>query len=151
MTNRFRITLGQMNPTVGDLAGNAAQARRAWEAGKAAGADFVALPEMFITGYQTQDLVMKPAFARDAMAHVNQLMTDCADGPALGIGGPLIQGDKLYNAYHVLKAGRLVRQVLKHELPNETVFDEVRLYDSGPIGGPYDLGIIRVGIFVYNC
>jgi NAD+ synthase len=145
MTNRFRITLGQMNPTVGDLAGNAAQARRAWEAGKAAGADFVALPEMFITGYQTQDLVMKPAFARDAMAHVNQLMTDCADGPALGIGGPLIQGDKLYNAYHVLKAGRLVRQVLKHELPNETVFDEVRLYDSGPIGGPYDLGIIRVG------
>ena len=145
MTNRFRITLGQMNPTVGDLAGNAAQARRAWEAGKAAGADFVALPEMFITGYQTQDLVMKPAFARDAMAHVQQLMTDCADGPALGIGGPLIQGDKLYNAYHVLKAGRLVRQVLKHELPNETVFDEVRLYEPGPIGGPYDLGVIRIG------
>ena len=145
MTNRFRITLGQMNPTVGDLAGNAALARRAWEAGKAAGADFVAMPEMFITGYQTQDLVMKPAFTRDAMSHVEQLMKDCADGPALGIGGPLLQGGKLYNAYHVLKGGRLVRQVLKHELPNETVFDEVRLYEPGPIGGPYDLGVIRIG------
>ena len=146
MTNRFRITLGQMNPTVGDLAGNAALARRAWEAGKAAGADFVAMPEMFITGYQTQDLVMKEAFTRDAMRHVDQLMADCADGPALGIGGPLIQGGNLYNAYHVLKDGRLVRQVLKHELPNETVFDEVRLYEPGPIGGPYQIdNIIRVG------
>ena len=49
MTNRFRITLAQMNPTVGDLAGNAALAKRAWDEGRAAGADFVALPEMFIT------------------------------------------------------------------------------------------------------
>ena len=145
MTNRFRITLGQMNPTVGDLAGNAAEAKRAWQAGKDAGADFVALTEMFITGYQTQDLVMKPAFVRDAMAHIDQLMADCADGPALGIGGPLLQGDKLYNAYFVLKDGRLIRQVLKHELPNETVFDEVRLYEPGPLSGPYDLGVVRIG------
>ena len=145
MAERFRLTLGQMNPTVGDLAGNAARAKRAWDAGKAAGAHMVALPEMFITGYNTQDLVMKPAFTRDAMAHIERLMAECADGPALAIGGPLLQGDKLYNAYHVLKGGRLVRQVLKHELPNETVFDEVRLYDRGPLGGPYDLGVVRVG------
>ncbi len=145
MGERFRLTLAQMNPTVGDLAGNAALALRAWEAGREAGADMVALPEMFITGYQTQDLVMKEAFVRDAMAHLERLMTDSAEGPALAIGGPLLQGEGLYNAYHVFKGGRLVRQVLKHELPNETVFDEVRLYDRGPIGGPYDLGIVRVG------
>ncbi|MEO1536699.1 MAG: NAD+ synthase [Pseudomonadota bacterium] len=145
MAERFRLTLAQLNPTVGDLAGNMALAKRAWEEGKAAGADMVALPEMFITGYNTQDLVMKPAFARDAMAHVERLMAECADGPALAIGGPLLQGGKLYNAYHVLKEGRLVRQVLKHDLPNETVFDEVRLYDKGPLGGPYDLGVVRVG------
>ena len=145
MAARFRLTLAQMNPTVGDLAGNAALAKRAWAEGKAAQADMVAMPEMFITGYNTQDLVMKPAFARDAMAHVDALMAECADGPALAIGGPLLQGDKLYNAYHVLKEGRLVRQVLKHELPNETVFDEVRLYEKGPLGGPYDLGVVRVG------
>ncbi|MEM9426855.1 MAG: NAD+ synthase [Pseudomonadota bacterium] len=145
MAERFRLTLAQMNPTVGDLAGNAALARRAWEEGKAAGADMVALPEMFISGYQAQDLVMKEAFTRDCMAHVEQLMADCAEGPALAIGGPLLQGGKLFNAYHVLKDGRLVRQVLKHDLPNETVFDEVRLYHKGPIGGPYDLGVVRVG------
>ncbi|NNL73075.1 MAG: NAD+ synthase, partial [Silicimonas sp.] len=146
MTNRFRITLAQMDPTVGDLAGNADKARRAWDEGKAAGADFVALTEMFISGYQTQDLVMKEAFIHDAMAHIDQLMADCADGPALGIGGPLLQDGRLYNAYHVLKGGRLVRQVLKHELPNETVFDEMRLYDPGPIGGPFQIdNLIRIG------
>ncbi|MCV6595378.1 MAG: NAD+ synthase [Silicimonas sp.] len=145
MAGRFRLTLAQMNPVVGDLAGNCAKARAAWEAGKAAGADMVALPEMFVTGYQTQDLVMKEAFTRDAMAHVDALMADCADGPALGIGGPLFQGGKLYNAYHILKEGRLVRQVLKHELPNETVFDEVRLYEPGPLSGPYDMGLLRIG------
>ncbi len=145
MGDRFRITLAQLNPTVGDLAGNAALAKTAWDAGKSAGADFVALSEMFISGYNTQDLVTKPAFARDCMAHIEALMAACADGPALGIGGPLLQGDKLYNAYYVLKGGRIVRQVLKHHLPNETVFDEVRLYDPGPLSGPYDLGIVRVG------
>jgi NAD+ synthase len=51
MADKFRITLGQLNPTVGDIDGNAAKARSVWEAGKAASADMVALPEMFITGY----------------------------------------------------------------------------------------------------
>ena len=64
MTDKFRLTLAQLNPTVGALADNAAKARDAWREAKAAGADMVALPEMFVTGYQTQDLVMKPASRR---------------------------------------------------------------------------------------
>ena len=76
MADRFRITLGQLNPTVGDLAGNADLAREAWAAGKAANADLVALPEMFIAGYNAQDLVMKPAFHRDAMTHSLALAKD---------------------------------------------------------------------------
>ncbi|MEL6645887.1 MAG: NAD+ synthase [Pseudomonadota bacterium] len=146
MSDRFRLMLAQLNPTVGDLAGNADKARAAWARAKATGADMVALPEMFITGYQTQDLVMKPAFTRDAMVHVDALQADCAEGPALAIGGPLIQGGKLYNAYHVLKGGRLVAQVLKHHLPNETVFDEVRLFASGPLSGPFSVdNLTRIG------
>ena len=62
MTNRFRLTLAQVNPTVGDLAGNADLARRAWEAGRDAGADLVAMSEMHITGYQTQDLIARRQF-----------------------------------------------------------------------------------------
>ena len=85
----FRLTMAQLNPSVGDLAGNCAKALEAWKVGKEAGADLVALPEMFVTGYQTQDLVRKPAFVADALVHVEQLAKDCADGPILTIGAPL--------------------------------------------------------------
>lgn len=145
MSDRFRITLGQMNPTVGDLAGNVALAQKAWEAGREAGADLVALPEMFVTGYNAQDLVMKRAFQLDVMTHIEALAKSCADGPALAIGAPWVEGTKLYNAYLILKGGRIASQALKHHLPNETVFDEVRIFDSGPLGGPYSVGNARVG------
>ncbi len=145
MADRFRITLAQLNPTVGDIEGNAAKAAAAWQQGRAAQADLVALPEMFITGYNTQDLVMKPVFHRAAMQAVQALAEDCAEGPALAIGGPWVEEDKLYNAYLILKGGKIVSKVLKHHLPNETVFDEVRLYDAGPMGGPYAVGNVRVG------
>ena len=145
MADKFRITLGQLNPTVGDLAGNAAKAQQAWEAGKAAGAQMVALPEMFIAGYNAQDLVMKPAFQADVITHIEALARACADGPALGIGAPLAEGDALYNAYLILKDGKIASRVLKHDLPNETVFDEVRIFDSGPLGGPYSVGNTRIG------
>ena len=145
MTDRFRLTLAQLNATVGDLAGNAALAREAWEEGRKAGAQMVALPEMFITGYNTQDLVMKPAFHQAAIAEIEKLAQDCADGPALAIGGPALEGAGLYNAYYILKKGRTSAKVLKHHLPNETVFDEVRIYDSGPVGGPYVVDDVRIG------
>ena len=73
MTERFRITLGQLNPTVGDLAGNAELAHAAWQEGREAGADLVALPEMFLSGYNAQDLVMKRAFQMDVMDHLEKL------------------------------------------------------------------------------
>ncbi|MCE8471368.1 NAD+ synthase, partial [Rhodovulum sulfidophilum] len=60
--DRFRLTLAQYDPTVGALEDNAAKARAAWAAGRDAGADMVALPEMFLTGYQLQDLAQRPAF-----------------------------------------------------------------------------------------
>ncbi|MCX7560339.1 NAD+ synthase [Sulfitobacter sp. F26204] len=145
MADRFRITLGQLNPTVGDLAGNAALAFEAWQAGKAAGADLVALPEMFITGYNAQDLVMKRAFQLDVMSHIEKLAADCADGPALAIGAPWAEGAELFNAYLILKGGKITSRTLKHDLPNETVFDEVRIFDAGPLGGPYAVGNTRIG------
>ncbi|MCE8556116.1 NAD+ synthase [Ruegeria pomeroyi] len=145
MADRFRITLAQLNPTVGDLAGNAAKARMAWERGRAAGADLVALPEMFVTGYNTQDLVMKPVFHDAAIAMVEALAEECADGPALAIGGPWVEDGKLYNAYLILRGGKIVSRSLKTHLPNETVFDEVRIFDAGPLGGPYSVGNTRIG------
>ena len=145
MGDRFRVTLAQLNPTVGDIAGNAALARAAWEQGKTAGAALVALPEMFVTGYNAQDLVMKPAFHTAAMRAVQNLAADCADGPALAIGAPWAEGAELFNAYLICKGGQITSRCLKHHLPNETVFDEVRIFDAGPLGGPYSVGSTRIG------
>ncbi|WP_299686106.1 NAD+ synthase [uncultured Tateyamaria sp.] len=145
MADTFRITIAQMNPVVGDIPGNIAKARRAWEAGRDAGADLVALPEMFVSGYNAQDLVMKPAFHAAAMQAAQDLATDCADGPALAIGCPWAEGAELFNAYLICKGGQIASRVLKHHLPNDTVFDEVRIFDAGPLGGPYSVGNTRVG------
>ncbi len=145
MTPDFRLTLAQLNPTLGDLDGNVALARRAWQAGKAAAANLVALPEMFVTGYNPQDLVMKPAFHRAAIARIEALARALTDGPALAIGGPALEEGKLHNAYYVLHEGRILSKVLKHHLPNETVFDEVRIYHPGPVGGPYAVDDVRIG------
>jgi NAD+ synthase len=145
MTDRFRLTIGQLNATVGDLPGNAQKARAAWDEARDAGADMLALPEMFITGYQTQDLVLKPAFTEDAVRTIMDLGESLIDGPAIGIGGPWPEGDKLYNAYFVFKSGKLVARVLKHHLPHKQLFDELRLFDSGPISGPYAVNGTRIG------
>lgn len=137
MTTTFRLTMAQLNPTVGDLAGNATLAKEAWKVAKAADADMVALPEMFIAGYSTQDLVMKPAFYEAAEAAIVALAAECADGPTLGIGGPFFADQRLYNAYYICRDGKVVARQLKHFLPNYNVFDEVRQFRRGPIQGPY--------------
>ena len=146
MNNRFRLTMGQLNPTVGDIKGNVEKAQVAWEKGKASGSDFVVLPEMFVTGYQAQDLVRKPVFSEHAMNAIEELAQTCANGPALGIGGPFADQGNLYNAYYVLKDGKVAARMLKHCLPHVAVFDEHRIFDVGPIQGPFSLGPIRIGV-----
>jgi NAD+ synthase len=145
MTDHFRLTLAQLNPTVGDIDANAELARSAWELGKSAGAQMVALSEMFVTGYQTQDLVMKPSFHAAAEQAIARLALQCADGPALGIGGPYFRDGKLYNAYFVLDEGKVQTVVLKHHLPNEGVFDEKRVFSAADVHGPYRIGPLRIG------
>jgi len=146
MTDTFRLTLVQLNPTVGAIAANAALALDAWTTGRAAGADMVALTEMFLTGYQTQDLVMKPAFAAHAMAEIDRLALACADGPALGIGAPHVKDGRLYNAYYILQHGSITATILKHDLPNDTVFDEKRIFTAADLQGPVQIGPLRLGI-----
>ena len=145
MADRFRLTLAQLNPTLGALSANAAKARAAWETARAAHADLCALTEMFITGYQTQDLILKPAFVADAIAHIHRLAADCADGPALGIGGPALQDGRLYNAYYILQGGRITATVFKHHLPNEGLFDERRLFTPADVHGPFTVNGVRIG------
>ena len=145
MSETFRLTLAQLNPTLGDIAGNAAKARAAWAEAKAAGANFVAFPEAFLIGYQPQDLVMRPAFWREAMEATAALAADTADGPAIGIGAPFHDGHDLFNAYCILEGGAVRLHVLKQVLPNVEVFDEKRLYARGPDQGPFRIGPLLIG------
>src|SRR5512138_3197887 len=104
----FRITLAQLNPTVGDVPGNAAKARAAREKALADGADLLVLPELFITGYPPEDLVLKPAFQAACREAVEALARETADdGPAVLIGTPWVEEGKLYNACALLDEGRI--------------------------------------------
>ena len=145
MADRFRLTLAQLNPTVGALAANMDKAQAAWKQARDAGADMIAFPEMFLTGYQTQDLVLRPAFQADVAARLAELAAACADGPAIGIGAPDVHQGRLYNAWHILQGGKVEAVIRKHHLPNSDVFDEKRVYSTAPVSGPYRLGPLRIG------
>ncbi|MEM5476977.1 NAD+ synthase [Pacificibacter sp. AS14] len=145
MTDKFRLTLAQLNPTVGAIAANGEAVIAAHHEAAAAKSDMIAFPEMFITGYQPQDLVMKPAFAKHAILAIEELAEITAHGPAIGIGGPCLREGKLYNGYWILAEGKVQTVVLKHHRPNELVFDEVRLFESGDVHGPYRIGPLRIG------
>src|SRR5580693_7454399 len=150
MTERsaqFSITLAQLNPTVGDVTGNAAKARAARAQAKADGADLVVLPELFIAGYPPEDLVLKPAFQSACRAAIEDLARETADGgPAMLVGTPWVEDGKLYNACALLDEGRIAAIRFKANLPNYGVFDEKRVFARGPAAGPVTIRGIRVGV-----
>src|SRR5258707_4173611 len=141
------ITLAQLNPTVGDVEGNAAKARAARARAQADGADLVVLPELFITGYPPEDLVLKPAFQSACRAAIEALAIETADGgPAVLIGSPWVEDGKLYNACALLDGGHIAAIRYKANLPNYGVFDEKRLFARGPAAGPVTIRGVRVGV-----
>jgi len=143
----FRITLAQLNPTVGDVVGNAAKARAARAKAKADRADLVVLSELFIAGYPPEDLVLKPAFQSACRAAIEELARETADGgPAMLIGTPWIDDGNLYNACALLDEGRIAALRFKANLPNYGVFDEKRLFARGPASGPVTVSGVRVGV-----
>jgi NAD+ synthase len=150
MTERateLKITLAQLNPTVGDIEGNAAKARAARARAAGDGADLVVLPELFIAGYPPEDLVLKPAFQAACRAAVETLARETADGgPAMLIGSPWVEDGKLYNAVALLDGGRIAALRFKANLPNYGVFDEKRLFARGPAAGPVTVKGVRVGV-----
>ena len=144
---QFTITLAQLNPTVGDVAGNAAKARAARAQARADGADLIVFPELFISGYPPEDLVLKPAFQAACRAAIEALARETADGgPAMLIGTPWVEDGKLYNACALLDGGRIAALRFKANLPNYGVFDEKRVFARGPAAGPVTVKGVRIGV-----
>src|SRR3954447_4327298 len=145
--DRLAVTIAQLNPTVGDIAGNADKARRARAHAARDDADLVVLPELFICGYPPEDLVLKPALQAACRSAVEELARETAGGgPAILIGTPWVEDGKLYNACALLDEGRIVTLRFKANLPNYGVFDEKRLFARGPAAGPVTVKGIRVGV-----
>jgi NAD+ synthase len=142
----LKIALAQLNPTVGDIAGNADKVRRARDEAAAMGADVVAFPELFIAGYPPEDLVLRPAFQAACRAAVEALARESVSGPPVLVGTPWVEDGKLYNAYALLSGGVIEAIRFKVDLPNYGVFDEKRVFASGPLPGPILIKGVRVGI-----
>ncbi|KAA1058145.1 NAD+ synthase [Azospirillum argentinense] len=147
MTDRLSIALAQINPTVGAITANIDRIRTARAEAAARGADLMVCPELAVTGYPPEDLVLKPFFLDVVERAVRELAAETADGgPALLVGAPWRDGDKRHNAALLLDGGRIAATRFKVDLPNYGVFDEKRVFDSGPLPGPINVRGVRLGV-----
>ena len=162
----MKVALAQINPTVGDLAGNARLIAQAARQAHAQGASLVVSPELSLTGYPPEDLLLRPAFMAACQETLLQLARELADCGALHVvvGHPHQFGERgdvrskslavqqRFNAASVLHQGRVTGTYCKRELPNYQVFDERRYFVSGRDGGQgalvVDVGGLRVGILI---
>ncbi|HEY2447131.1 MAG TPA: NAD+ synthase [Rhizomicrobium sp.] len=147
MTDTFRIALAQLNPVMGDIAGNMAKARAARAEAARARADLILYSELYVVGYPPEDLVLKPALQEDARHAVEKWSRETTDGgPAVLVGVPWVEDGKLYNACLLLDEGRVAARSFKRNLPNYGVFDEKRVFAAGPMPSPFDVRGLRVGV-----
>ncbi len=144
----LRIAIAQLNPTVGDVAGNLAIAREARKDAARQGADLILFTELFLSGYPPEDLVLKPAFIKKCRNAADELAQDTSDGgPGVIIGVPW-RDEKtgLHNSIAVMDDGKITALRHKVDLPNYGVFDEKRVFDAGPMPGPVNFRGVRLGI-----
>jgi len=150
MTDRLSIAVAQINPTVGDVAGNTALVEKfAVDAGKM-NADLMVATELAISGYPPEDLVLKEAFQdriEEAVIGLAKRLHE-QELPAVLVGAPWRVEGELYNAALLLDGGEVRHVRLKHELPNYGVFDEKRVFATGPLPGPIPFRDVRLGVMI---
>jgi NAD+ synthase (glutamine-hydrolysing) len=142
----LKLALCQMNPTVGDIAGNERKIIEGVDGARRAGAQLVLFPELAITGYPPEDLLLKEHFLRDAGAALERVAAN-VDGIVAVVGFPEL-ADDVYNACAVLADGAIQGVYRKMLLPNYGVFDEHRYFQTGPRGALVELGDVTVGLTI---
>ncbi len=149
MTNKFSIAIAQIDPTVGDIEGNAARIRAARAEASAKGCDLLIASELVLAGYPPEDLVLRMSF-QEAIDHaVDDLAKETVDGgPALLFGAVRRENGKIHNTALLLDGGKVAAERFKHDLPNYGVFDEKRVFEAGPLPGPVNFRGVRLGVMV---
>ena len=142
----MRVALAQINATVGDIPGNEAKVREQLARAREAGAQLALFPELAVTGYPPEDLLLKEHFLADARAAVERIAAD-AQGIVAVVGFPE-RADDVYNAAAVLTDGGLQAIYRKVNLPNYGVFDELRYFQRGPGGAMIDVDGVKVGLTI---
>ncbi|MFM8266664.1 MAG: NAD+ synthase [Ilumatobacteraceae bacterium] len=145
----LRLALAQLDPVVGDLRANTAAILDAYERAEAAGCDIIAFPELAVTGYPPEDLVLKPGFVADNLAAVTEIAARTRH--CVAVVGYVAAGRDLYNAAAICAGGAVVGTYHKRILPNYGVFDEARYFTPGSADGGYELyliGGVRVGVSI---
>jgi len=125
---KLRVALAQINPTVGDLAGNAGLIAEAVKSAQAQGANLIVFPEMIVTGYPVEDLALRPSFQAASNKAVEEIAAGIT-GDIVAVVGYLDQGPK--NSVAVIHEGKIKARYVKRHLPNYGVFDEFRNFVAG--------------------
>lgn len=150
MTHSLTIALAQCNPVVGAIADNIALIRRLRAESAEQSADVVVFPELAVTGYPPEDMVLRPAFQRRAMEAVETLAKDTADGgPAIITGGIWVESGRVHNVLFLLEDGVIRAKQSKVHLPNYGVFDEARVFASAShMPQVVELRGVKVGLII---
>ncbi len=145
MAETLSVATVQLNPCVGDIAGNLALALDGHAAAAEQGADIAVFSELFLIGYPPEDLVLKPAATADCAQALRAFAAATRGGPASLLGLPWLAGGKLYNAVALVRDGRVERIFCKRDLPNYAVFDEKRVFHAGPPARTFTLNGVTIG------
>ncbi|MFP5309407.1 MAG: nitrilase-related carbon-nitrogen hydrolase, partial [Actinomycetes bacterium] len=144
----IRVALAQVNPTVGDLSGNAAIIEDAMSRAAGLGADLVLLPELALTGYPPEDLLLRPSFVSANLDRLHDLARASTDVAAIVGFVDRSSDGALHNAAAVLCGGRVRGVYHKVRLPNYGVFDEKRYFEPGDSYPLFEIRGVRVGVVV---
>lgn len=149
MTDKLRITLAQLNYTVGDIDGNLSKIEEAYKKACDDDADLVVYSELCVTGYPTEDLVLLEKFQRQAADAIELLaQVTVHKETAMLVGAPWVEDGEIYNAAILLHRGKIICKQYKNDLPNYGVFDEKRLFSAGPLPEPFTFKGVELGILI---
>ncbi len=146
MTNPVPIALAQLNAHLGNIEANISRLAGARAVAVANGAEIIVTPEMYLSGYPCDDLVLRDDFMKDVAAGIDQLAALTGDGgPAIAVGAPTKDNGNIFNSVFVLDGGKQIARFDKVNLPNYGVFDDKRNFTPGQMPGPIMLRGLKIG------